>query len=191
MRPIQLASRVRRISRWRDYRGFCPKITGFSRRWGGIRGFSPHSLPRIHFIPHPGAISRRFSPASEVISVLSELGVIILLFEIGLESDLQELIWQSVNGQLLVAVVGVAVPFLVGTLGLIYIFPSGRHSRYFCRGSFNRYQYRHYRQGFSRNRAVIGERRSNYHRAAVLDDILGIIVSRCRCFFGEDWRSAN
>ncbi|HEY9645452.1 MAG TPA: cation:proton antiporter, partial [Chroococcidiopsis sp.] len=40
----------------------------------------------------PAAIASVFQSQSEVISVLSELGVIILLFEIGLESDLRELI---------------------------------------------------------------------------------------------------
>jgi Kef-type K+ transport system membrane component KefB len=50
-----------------------------------------------------------FSSQSEVLSVLAELGVIILLFEIGLESDLREL--QKVGYQAaVVAVVGVVAP---------------------------------------------------------------------------------
>ena len=47
------------------------------------------------------------------IAALAELGVIILLFEVGLESDLREMIevgWSS----LLVAVLGVIAPFLLG-----------------------------------------------------------------------------
>ncbi|HBY79982.1 MAG TPA: sodium:proton antiporter, partial [Cyanobacteria bacterium UBA11148] len=40
----------------------------------------------------PESATSVFQVQSEVISVLAELGVIILLFEIGLESDLQELI---------------------------------------------------------------------------------------------------
>jgi Na+:H+ antiporter len=47
------------------------------------------------------------------IAALAELGVIILLFEVGLESDLQEMIevgWSS----LLVAVLGVIAPFILG-----------------------------------------------------------------------------
>lgn len=47
------------------------------------------------------------------IAALAELGVIILLFEVGLESDLREMMevgWSS----LLVAVVGVVVPFFLG-----------------------------------------------------------------------------
>jgi len=47
------------------------------------------------------------------IAALAELGVIILLFEVGLESDLKEMMevgWSS----LLVAIVGVVVPFFLG-----------------------------------------------------------------------------
>ncbi|MBD0263866.1 MAG: cation:proton antiporter, partial [Tolypothrix sp. Co-bin9] len=39
----------------------------------------------------PDAVTSIFQSQSEVVSVLAELGVIILLFEIGLESDLKEL----------------------------------------------------------------------------------------------------
>ena len=49
----------------------------------------------------------------QVIAALAELGVIILLFEVGLESDLKEMVevgWSS----LLVAVLGVIAPFLLG-----------------------------------------------------------------------------
>jgi len=69
----------------------------------------------------PGTEEAVFHSMSEVISVLSELGVIILLFEIGLESDLKELIRVGPSAAI-VAVVGVAVPFILGTLGLLYIF---------------------------------------------------------------------
>jgi len=57
----------------------------------------------------------------KVISLLSDIGVIILLFEVGLESDLNELL--SVGRQaLVVAFVGVIVPFFFATIGLIYLF---------------------------------------------------------------------
>ena len=50
---------------------------------------------------------------NETIAALAELGVIILLFEGGLESDLKEMVevgWSS----LLVALVGVVAPFFLG-----------------------------------------------------------------------------
>lgn len=50
---------------------------------------------------------------SEVLHALAELGVLILLFEVGLESDLGELLRAGVQA-VLVALVGVAIPFAVG-----------------------------------------------------------------------------
>ena len=70
---------------------------------------SPESLPSL------------FETESEVISVLAELGVVILLFEIGLESDLKELLRVGVQATV-VAVVGVVTPFALGTAGLMLIF---------------------------------------------------------------------
>jgi Kef-type K+ transport system membrane component KefB len=56
------------------------------------------------------------------IAALAELGVIILLFEVGLESDLKEMMevgWSS----LLVALIGVVAPFLLGWLVSAYFIP--------------------------------------------------------------------
>ncbi|CDN15019.1 Na+/H+ antiporter [Richelia intracellularis] len=69
----------------------------------------------------PEAVTSIFASQSEAISILAELGVIVLLFEIGLESDLREL--QKVGYQAaIVAVVGVTVPFAAGTAGLMFLF---------------------------------------------------------------------
>src|SRR6185437_9540712 len=59
---------------------------------------------------------------NNTIAALAELGVIILLFEVGLESDLKEMMevgWSS----LLVAVVGVVAPFFLGWLVSAYFVP--------------------------------------------------------------------
>ena len=69
----------------------------------------------------PENLAAVFASQSEVISVLAEIGVIILLFEIGLESDLNQLKAVGVQA-VVVACVGVAVPFAAGTLGLMSIF---------------------------------------------------------------------
>lgn len=50
---------------------------------------------------------------SEVLHALAELGVLILLFEVGLESDVHDLLRAGLQATL-VALVGVAVPFAVG-----------------------------------------------------------------------------
>src|SRR6266852_1322801 len=52
-------------------------------------------------------------PGTDVLHLFAELGVIILLFEIGLETDLRQLL--RVGGvSTLVALVGVALPFAFG-----------------------------------------------------------------------------
>jgi len=59
---------------------------------------------------------------NETIAALAELGVIILLFEVGLESDLKEMMevgWSS----LLVAVLGVIAPFALGWAFSAYLIP--------------------------------------------------------------------
>jgi Na+:H+ antiporter len=55
---------------------------------------------------------------SEVLHALAELGVLILLFEVGLESDLGDLLRAGLQATL-VALVGVAVPFGIG-FGVMY-----------------------------------------------------------------------
>jgi Kef-type K+ transport system membrane component KefB len=56
------------------------------------------------------------------IAALAELGVIILLFEVGLESDLKEMIEVGFSS-LLVAVLGVIAPFLLGWAVSAYFIP--------------------------------------------------------------------
>ena len=61
--------------------------------------------------------------ASDIIAGLAEIGIIILLFEVGLESDIREMMevgWSS----LLVAVLGVLVPFFLGWAVSAYFIPS-------------------------------------------------------------------
>ena len=56
------------------------------------------------------------------IAALAELGVIILLFEVGLESDLKEMIEVGFSS-LLVAILGVIAPFFLGWLVSAYFIP--------------------------------------------------------------------
>lgn len=67
------------------------------------------------------AVAATFQQQSQVITILAELGIIVLLFEIGLESDLKELLKVGPQATL-VGVLGVAVPFAAGTVGLITLF---------------------------------------------------------------------
>ncbi|MEM7794953.1 MAG: cation:proton antiporter [Cyanobacteria bacterium P01_C01_bin.118] len=116
-----------------------------------------------------------FESQSEVISVLAELGVIVLLFEIGLESDLREL--SKVGAQAaVVAIVGVVVPFTLGTVGLIAIFNAPVIPAIFAGAALTATSI-----GItSKVLAELGHLKSKEGQiivgAAVIDDVLGIIV---------------
>lgn len=123
----------------------------------------------------PEAAESIFVTQSEAISILSELGVIILLFEIGLESDLKELIRVGPQAAI-VAVVGVVAPFAAGTAGLIYIFNVPTVPAIFAGAALTATSI-----GITAKvLAEIGYLSSKEGQiiigAAVLDDILGIIV---------------
>ncbi len=123
----------------------------------------------------PEAAESVFAAQSEVISLLAELGVIILLFEIGLESDLKELI--SVGPQAaVVAVIGVVVPFAAGTAGLVYLFNVPAIPAIFAGAALTATSI-----GITAKvLAELGQLSSKEGQiiigAAVLDDVLGIIV---------------
>ena len=126
-------------------------------------GLSPADVPSV------------FATQSEVISLLSELGVIILLFEIGLESDLKELIRVGPLAAV-VAVVGVVAPFVAGTVGLIYIFGTPVVPAVFAGAALTATSI-----GITAKvLAELGQLSSKEGQiiigAAVLDDILGIVV---------------
>lgn len=116
-----------------------------------------------------------FQIDSEVISVLAEIGVIILLFEIGLESDLKELLKVGPQSAI-VATVGVTAPFAGGTFGLMYLFGVPAIPAIFAGAALtatsigitakvlSELQYLNRKEG----QIIIG--------AAVLDDVLGIII---------------
>jgi Kef-type K+ transport system membrane component KefB len=120
-------------------------------------------------------LNQVFSTQGEIISILAELGVIILLFEIGLESDLKEL--QKVGYQAaIVAVVGVVAPFALGTLGLMAIFHVAALPAIFAGAALTATSI-----GItSKVLSELGQLRSREGQiivgAAVMDDVLGIIV---------------
>jgi Kef-type K+ transport system membrane component KefB len=123
----------------------------------------------------PEVIASIFQNQSEVISVLAELGVIVLLFEIGLESDVREL--QKVGYQAtIVACVGVAVPFGAGTAGLMALFDVPAIPAIFAGAALTATSI-----GItSKVLSELGQLKSKEGQiivgAAVIDDILGIII---------------
>jgi len=113
---------------------------------------------------------------NEIVAALAELGVIILLFEVGLESDLKEMMevgWSS----LLVAVLGVIAPFFLGWAVSAYFIPDeARLAHIFigatlCATSVGitaRVFKDLNKLGTREARIILG--------AAVLDDVLGLLI---------------
>jgi Kef-type K+ transport system membrane component KefB len=123
----------------------------------------------------PEAVNSVFTQQSEVISVIAELGVIVLLFEIGLESDLRQLKEVGIQA-FVVAFIGVTAPFAAGTLGLMYFFHVAAIPAIFAGAALTATSI-----GItSKVLAEIGQLKSKEGQiivgAAVIDDVLGIIV---------------
>lgn len=116
-----------------------------------------------------------FDAQSEVISVLAELGVIVLLFEIGLESDIRQLKEVGIQA-IVVAVVGVVAPFAAGTAGLMLLFHTPVLPAIFAGAALTATSI-----GItSKVLSELGQLKSKEGQiivgAAVIDDVLGIIV---------------
>ncbi len=140
------------------------QISGvFSDLVGGIAHIPADEIPEI------------YNESFGALQAVSNLGLFSLLFLTGLESELEELI--AVGAQAFsVAVVGVVLPFALGTLGLMGIFHVDPIQAIFAGASmtatsigitasvFGELGYLRTREG----QIVIG--------AAVLDDILGIVI---------------
>lgn len=144
---------------------------------GGLSASDSVVMTILQWINHltPVALTSIFESQSEVISVLAELGVIILLFEIGLESDLRQL--KEVGYQAtIVACVGVAVPFAAGTVGLMTLFHVAAIPAIFAGAALTATSI-----GItSKVLSELGQLKSKEGQiivgAAVIDDVLGIIV---------------
>lgn len=124
---------------------------------------------------HGEGILAVFRGESEVISILAELGVIILLFEIGLESDLKELIRVGPQAAV-VAVVGVVVPFAAGTAGLIALFGIATIPAVFAGAALTATSIGITAKVLAELQKLSSKEGQIIIGAAVLDDVLGIIV---------------
>jgi Kef-type K+ transport system membrane component KefB len=134
----------------------------------------------MNFIQATGGLNQQeaaatFAAQSEVISVLAELGVIILLFEIGLESNLKELMAVGTQATL-VAVVGVAVPFAAGTAGLITFFGISAVPAIFAGAALTATSIGITSKVLSELGSLSSKEGQIILGAAVIDDVLGIIV---------------
>jgi Kef-type K+ transport system membrane component KefB len=144
---------------------------------GGFEGSDSLIMMVLQFLNQlsPEAVNQVFEKQSEVISVISELGVIVLLFEIGLESDIRQLKEVGIQA-FVVAFIGVVAPFAGGTIGLMYFFHVAAIPAIFAGAALTATSI-----GItSKVLAEIGQLKSKEGQiivgAAVIDDVLGIIV---------------
>lgn len=144
---------------------------------GGFTASDSLIMSGLQFLNNlsPESVNSIFSQQSEVISVLAELGVIILLFEIGLESDIRQLKEVGIQA-FVVAFIGVTAPFAAGTIGLMYFFHVAAIPAIFAGAALTATSI-----GItSKVLAEIGQLKSKEGQiivgAAVIDDVLGIIV---------------
>lgn len=135
----------------------------------------------------PDAFSFVFQGQSEVISLLSELGVVILLFEIGLESNLTELLRVGVQATV-VAVVGVVAPFAMGTAGLVLLFGVPTVPAIFAGAALTATSIGITAKVLAELQRLTSTEGQIIIGAAVMDDVLGIIVLAVVASLARDGR---
>jgi Kef-type K+ transport system membrane component KefB len=113
-------------------------------------------------------------PKNETVHLLAELGVVILLFEIGLETDLRKLI-QVGGAATAVAIVGVALPFALGyvvrrwlNLGNLVAIVDGASLTATSVGITARVLADLHRLQEPESQIILG--------AAVIDDVVGLVI---------------
>lgn len=114
-------------------------------------------------------------PMSEAIKVLAELGVILLLFEVGLEADIHMLVRVGLASAL-VALLGAALPFAGGFILSYYVFDMTLLSSLFIGGALTATSI-----GITvKVLSDLGKSKAKFAQivlgAAVLDDILGVVI---------------
>lgn len=113
---------------------------------------------------------------NEVIAALAEIGVILLLFEVGLESDLREMMevgWSS----LLVAVAGVIAPFFLGWGVAAYFLPDeARFGHIFIGAVLCATSVGITARVLKDMRKLVTREARIILGAAVIDDVLGLLI---------------
>ncbi|MDP6419234.1 MAG: cation:proton antiporter [Candidatus Krumholzibacteria bacterium] len=141
----------------------------------GFHGWENLTQLTVHFPAIGGGVAESVS-AEKIIEILGEIGVILLLFQVGLESNIKEMLGVGASS-FLVAILGVVAPFLLGWgVGLWLIPEAGMWVRIFLGATLaatsvgitarvlkdlGRLQARE-------SKIVLG--------AAVIDDVMGLVV---------------
>ncbi len=114
-------------------------------------------------------------PLSDAIKVLAELGVILLLFEVGLEADINLLVRVG-PASAVVAFLGAALPFAGGFIVSYYLFGMSMLSSLFIGGALTATSI-----GITvKVLSDLGKRKAKFAQivlgAAVIDDVLGVVI---------------
>ena len=115
--------------------------------------------------------------SGDVISTLAEVGIILLLFEVGLETNLKEFI-ELGKTSLLVAIIGVVAPFSLG-FGFIYLIDSGDYvfeKALFVGSAMTATSVGITARVFADLGALKTKEAKTIIGAAVVDDIFGLII---------------
>tara|TARA_B100000586_G_scaffold65534_2_gene45409 strand:+ start:1936 stop:3162 length:1227 start_codon:yes stop_codon:yes gene_type:complete len=115
--------------------------------------------------------------SGDVISTLAEVGIILLLFEVGLETNLKEFI-ELGKTSLLVAIIGVAAPFSLG-FGFVYLIDSGDYvfeKALFVGSAMTATSVGITARVFADLGALKTKEAKTIIGAAVVDDIFGLII---------------
>ncbi|MBI4508141.1 MAG: cation:proton antiporter [Deltaproteobacteria bacterium] len=127
-------------------------------------------------LPLVGVTALSFVTTDPAMGLLAEIGVVILLFEVGLESDVSQMLRVGASA-FLVATVGVVVPMALGYFGARWILPGATwHAHVFIGAILSATSV-----GITaRVLKDLGKIQSTEGRiilgAAVIDDVLGLIV---------------
>ncbi len=115
--------------------------------------------------------------ANEIISYLAQFGALLLLFSIGLESNMKEMKKVGVRA-LFVALIGVVLPFVVGSfvLGPIFFSESSSNARLFLGASLVATSVGITASVFRSLKLTKSRAAQTVLGAAVIDDVLGLIV---------------
>jgi len=113
---------------------------------------------------------------NEIITALAEIGVVILLFEVGLESDIREMMevgWSS----LMVATLGVIAPFFLGWAVAAYFIPDeSRLGHVFIGATLCATSVGITARGFKDLGKLATKEARIILGAAVIDDVMGLLI---------------
>ena len=110
-----------------------------------------------------------------VIRLLAEIGIILLLFEVGLETDILRLIRTGVKS-VIVAAAGIVLPFAFGALAAIYLFDLGLITALFIGGTLTATSIGITVRVLTDLGRSHGRESNIVLGAAVIDDVIGIVL---------------